>query len=356
MNLFLVKVNKEGLCFLCSTYKTDFVKQGAKCKNNVAAQRFSALKYVAVSNIIVQRERKGIAPQAKRGRRMMKLISDMISDTMTGFGVNDVFDILITALVIYKILEFIKETRAQQLLKGLLILVVVYFLSGLFNLHVIQWFMRGAFTVGLFALVVLFQPELRRGLEYIGRSKLTSLRFTPTGKEKAKHIVDEIGAAVADFSATKTGALMVFEQEVTLEDIVETGTIIDAEISEQLLGNLFYEGSPLHDGAVIIRDGKVHAAGCVLPLTRNEELNKSLGTRHRAGIGITENSDALVLIVSEETGIISIARGGKIQRFMDKKSVEKALLNVLLPQEEEETSGLKKLGQLLTGRGKHVSK
>lgn len=287
---------------------------------------------------------------------MLKVFSDLISDTVTGFGINDVFDILITAFVIYRILEFIKETRAQQLLKGLLVLVVAYFASGLFNLHVIQWFLRGAFTVGLFALVVLFQPELRRGLEYIGRSKF-SVRLSQMEKEKAKHIADEISTAMTDFSSTKTGALIVFEREITLEDIVETGTIIDAEISEQLLGNLFYEGSPLHDGAVIIRDGKVHAAGCVLPLTRNKELNKSLGTRHRAGIGITENSDALVLIVSEETGIISMARDGKIDRFLDRKSVEKTLLNMYIPSDAETPSGIQRLLDVFLGRrGKHVSK
>ena len=288
---------------------------------------------------------------------MLKLFSDLVSDTVTGFGINDVFDILITAFVIYKILEFIKETRSQQLLKGLLVLVIAYFASGLFNLHVIQWFLRGAFTVGLFALVVLFQPELRRGLEYMGRSKFLTARLSLLEKEQAKHIADEITAAVVGFSTTKTGALIVFEREITLEDIVETGTIIDAEVSEQLLGNLFYEGSPLHDGAVIIRDGKVHAAGCVLPLTRNKELNKSLGTRHRAGIGITENSDALVLIVSEETGIISMARDGKIDRFLDGKSVEKTLLNLFIPAEAKDPTGLQKLVGMIKGeRGKHVSK
>ena len=249
----------------------------------------------------------------------MHELQTFFTNTIYSIGWNDALDIAITTFVLYKILEFIKETRAQQLVKGLAVLVIAYFLSGILNLHVVHWFLGGAFTVGLFALVVLFQPELRRGLEYMGRSKLFHARLvTQVDKDKAKFICDEIADAAMSFSASKTGALIVFEREITLEDIAETGTLINAEISEELLGNLFYEGSPLHDGAVIIRGDKVYAAGCVLPLTDNKNLNKSLGTRHRAGIGITENSDALTLIVSEETGIISIAQEGKITRFLDK--------------------------------------
>ena len=281
--------------------------------------------------------------------------TNFIQTTVAGIGVNDVLDILITTFVLYKILEFIKETRAQQLLRGLIILVVAYFLADILDLHVIHWFLGGAFTVGLFALVVLFQPELRRGLEYMGRSKLSRVRFNQVDKDKAKHIADEITDAVAGFSATRTGALIIFEGDVTLEDIAETGTIIDAEISEQLLGNLFYEGSPLHDGAVIIRGDRIYAGGCVLPLTKNKDLNKSLGTRHRAGIGITENSDAVSLIVSEETGIISLCRDGRISRLMDRKTVEKTLLNMYIPKDEEEPSLFERISGAL-GKGKHVSK
>ena len=287
----------------------------------------------------------------------MHELQTFFTNTIYSIGWNDALDIAITTFVLYKILEFIKETRAQQLVKGLAVLVIAYFLSGILNLHVVHWFLGGAFTVGLFALVVLFQPELRRGLEYMGRSKLFHARLvTQVDKDKAKFICDEIAYAAMSFSASKTGALIVFEREITLEDIAETGTLINAEISEELLGNLFYEGSPLHDGAVIIRGDKVYAAGCVLPLTDNKNLNKSLGTRHRAGIGITENSDALTLIVSEETGIISIAQEGKITRFLDKKSVEKILFNLFITEEEDKKiSRLGRLGNRL-GRGKHASK
>lgn len=287
----------------------------------------------------------------------MQDLQTFLISTIYNVGINDVLDIAITTFVLYKILEFIKETRAQQLVKGLAVIIVAYFLSGFLNLHVVHWFLGGAFTVGLFALVVLFQPELRRGLEYMGRSKLFHARMvTQVDKDKAKLICDEIADATMSFSGSKTGALIVFEREITLEDIAETGTLINAEISEELLGNLFYEGSPLHDGAVIIRGDKVYAAGCVLPLTENKNLNKSLGTRHRAGIGITENSDALSLIVSEETGIVSIAQEGKITRFLDKKQLEKVLFRLFL-QEEDETPNttLGRLGNRL-GRGKHASK
>ena len=278
-------------------------------------------------------------------------MEQFFTNIISNVGLNDVLDIAITTYIFYLILEFIKETRAQQLIRGLLILVVAYFLSGFFNLHMIHWFLGGAFTIGLFALVVLFQPELRRGLEVIGRTRLGASRLRETDKASAKRITDEISDVIEIFSTEHIGALIVFEREITLEDIAETGTILNAEISEQLLGNIFYEGSPHHDGAVIIRGDKIYAAGCVLPLTENNNLNKSLGTRHRAGIGITENSDALSLIVSEETGIISIAENGKITRFLEKKNVEKTLLNLYIA-EEEEVSNIRSFFSRRLGRGK----
>jgi diadenylate cyclase len=190
-------------------------------------------------------------------------------------------------------------------------------------------------TIGVIALVIIFQPELRRGLEYVGRQKILKSPIGEIGKEKAKHIANQLAKAVNIFSDQRIGALIIFEREVALKEISETGTIINADISCELLGNIFYEGSPLHDGAVIVRGGKIYAAGCVLPLTQNKELSKDLGTRHRAGLGITEHSDAMALIVSEETGIISLAVDGKLSRFLDVKSVEKELLNFYLGGLEE---------------------
>lgn len=281
-------------------------------------------------------------------------MQNFFSNTISTIGINDILDILITTFILYKILEFIKDTRAQQLLKGLLFVIAAYFVADYMNLYVVHWILKAVFTVGLFALVVIFQPELRRGLEYMGRSKIGMSKFVKIDKDKAKYISNEIANITASFSDSRTGALIVFERDVTLEDVAETGTLINADISAELLGNLFYEGAPLHDGAVIIRQDKVYAAGCVLPLTDKISINKSLGTRHRAGIGITENSDAVTLIVSEETGIISVAKDGQIIRFLEKKNVEKILLDLFI-DEDESSSKFVFLGKKL-GRGKNAAK
>lgn len=253
---------------------------------------------------------------------------------VSGIGFTDILDILIVTFIIYKLLHFIRETRAEQLAKGLLFLMVATLLSKVLQLYTLHWILSGVMTVGLIAVVVIFQPELRRGLEYLGRSKFSNV-LSEVDKEEAKYMVGQLVEAVDSMSASHTGALIVIEREISLNDIAETGTIIDAAISSQMIGNIFYEGAPLHDGALIIRGSRIHAAGCVLPLTQNKNLNKELGTRHRAGIGITENSDALVIIVSEETGIISLAQNGKLTRFLDVKKVEKALFNLYLEESKK---------------------
>ena len=258
---------------------------------------------------------------------------EFFQNVFVGFRLIDVLDIIIVAYLVYKILGFIQETRAQQLVRGLVVLGIVFFLSDFLKLYLLNWLLRNFVTMGLFALIVLFQPELRRGLEQLGRRNIVSGQFRSLDKENAIEVVKEIVAAVDDFSATRTGALIVFERETTLNDIIETGTIVDARISVRLLGNLFYEGSPLHDGAVIIRGDRIHAASCVLPLTEKKNIGRNLGTRHRAGLGVSEVSDALVIVVSEETGVISVAENGNFRRFMDLKSVEKILLGVYMPQE-----------------------
>lgn len=259
---------------------------------------------------------------------------EFFQNVFVGFRLIDVLDIVIVAYLVYKILGFIQETRAQQLVRGLVVLGIVFFLSDFLKLYLLNWLLRNFMTMGLFALIVLFQPELRRGLEQLGRRNIVSGQFRSLDKENAIEVVKEIVAAVDDFSATRTGALIVFERETMLNDIIETGTIVDARISVRLLGNLFYEGSPLHDGAVIIRGDRIHAASCVLPLTEKKNIGRNLGTRHRAGLGVSEVSDALVIVVSEETGVISVAENGNFRRFMDLKSVEKILLGVYMPQEE----------------------
>ena len=259
---------------------------------------------------------------------------EFFQNVFVGFRLIDVLDIVIVAYLVYKILGFIQETRAQQLVRGLVVLGIVFFLSDFLKLYLLNWLLRNFVTMGLFALIVLFQPELRRGLEQLGRRNIVSGQFRSLDKENAIQVVKEIVAAVDDFSVTRTGALIVFERETMLNDIIETGTIVDARISVRLLGNLFYEGSPLHDGAVIIRGDRIHAASCVLPLTEKKNIGRNLGTRHRAGLGVSEVSDALVIVVSEETGVISVAENGNFRRFMDLKSVEKILLGVYMPQEE----------------------
>jgi len=257
-------------------------------------------------------------------------MQEYIARIVSGIGVTDVIDVLIVAFVIYQILRFIRETRAEQLLKGLLILAAAAFLADHFNLYTLSFILRGTMTLGVIALVIVFQPELRRALEFVGRGKIMKGRIGHLNKEKTKMLVGRFVKAVDYLSTNKIGALIVIERDSPLNDIAETGTVINAEASAELLENVFYKGAPLHDGAVVMRGDRLYAAGCVLPLTQNNLLDKDLGTRHRAGIGISENSDALSIIVSEETGIISMSEGGKLTRFLDIKSVEKTLLNIYL--------------------------
>ena len=220
---------------------------------------------------------------------------------------------------------------------GLAIVLGVYLLSDAANLYTLNWILKNLLSVGLIALVVVFQPELRRALEFLGRGKFTTRGFSME-KEKLSSNVDVIVRAIDYFAARKEGAIIVVENETALQDVAETGTMLDARLTEPLLENIFYKGSPLHDGAVILRGTRILSAGCVLPLTENPNLSKDLGTRHRAGIGITEVSDALVLIVSEETGIISMAQDGRLSRFLDLKAVEKTLLNLYLTKKPEITA------------------
>jgi diadenylate cyclase len=249
--------------------------------------------------------------------------------------VTDVIDIVIVSYLLYRLLGFIKETRAQQLFRGVLLIIVFFLISEVFNLSLLNWLFTRLITVGLIAVVILFQPEIRRGLEQIGRRGVLSWQFRDMGKEEMYSTVHKIVDAVDDFSSTQTGALMAIERETMLSDISESGVIVDAEISVRLLGNLFYEGSPLHDGAVIIRGDRVHAASCVLPLTERQNIGKNLGTRHRAALGLSEVSDAFVIVVSEETGAISVAQNGEFKRFLDLKTLEKMLLDIYLPSAED---------------------
>ena len=271
-------------------------------------------------------------------------MGEYLINAFYGIGIADVLDILIVAFLIYKVLVFIRKAGVQQLLQGIILLVAAMVASDLLNLHTINWLLRSVVAIGAVALIIIFQPELRRGLETVGRGKLFGSSRSATAKAEGKRIVSELVSAIDSMSKSRTGALIVFEQQVSLNDIIEkTGTVVDAEISDQIIGNIFYEGAPLHDGAVIIRDGRVYAAGCVLPLTSQKDIAKELGTRHRAGLGITEHSDARVLIVSEETGIISMAHDGLMRRYMDRKAVEKTLMSMYLKEENEPAGNIIKV-------------
>ena len=274
---------------------------------------------------------------------------DNLMGILMSIKVTDVIDIVIVSYLLYRLLGFIKETRAQQLFRGILLIIAFFLISEVFNLSLLNWLFTRLVTVGLIAVVILFQPEIRRGLEQIGRRGVLSWQFRDMGKEDMYATVHKIVDAVDDFSSTQTGALMAIQRETMLTDISETGVIVDAEISVRLLGNLFYEGSPLHDGAVIIRGDRVHAASCVLPLTERQNIGKNLGTRHRAALGLSEVSDAFVIVVSEETGAISVAQNGEFKRFLDLKTLEKMLLDIYLPSSEDRDL-LSRLGILKGGR------
>ncbi len=274
-------------------------------------------------------------------------IETIIGNILASIGFTDVLDILIVAFLVYKLLGFIRETRAETLAKGIVILLLASVISEWAHLYSLHWLLSGVMTAGLIALVVIFQPEIRRGLEHIGGNQFSST-FNKINREEASRIVSEFVRAIESMSQSRTGALLVIERGTLLNEIVETGTIIDSEVSEQLIGTIFYEGSPLHDGAVIVRGDRLRAAGCVLPLTQDKELAKELGTRHRAGIGITENSDALSIIVSEETGAVSVAQNGQLERFLDDRAVEQILRSVYLPEGEKQTPW-KKVAQKIRG-------
>ena len=278
-------------------------------------------------------------------------MNQFFQNIISNIGINDVLDILIVAFLFYKLLGFIRETRAEQLAKGLLMLVVVALVARWLHLYTLQWILNNLVNVGLIAVVIIFQPELRRLLENLGRNKLIS-NFSGIDLEEAEEITVEIREALLSMSKSRTGALIVFERETSLTDIIETGTLIQAGISREMIGNIFYEGAPLHDGALIVRGDKLWAAGCVLPLTEDKKLSKELGTRHRAGIGITENSDALVFIVSEETGIISKAEDGKLERMLTASRIDELLKSIYIAPEKD--SLLDRVSRILRGGKKNA--
>lgn len=248
---------------------------------------------------------------------------------------RDVIDIVIVAVVLYKLFTLIKETRAEQLTKGIVVLLVLTKVTDWMKLYTIHFILNNAMTVGTLAILIVFQPELRRGLEYIGTSKWFSKSLMEIRGESLSQVVEEIVEAASSLSRQKIGALMVLERKTGLNEVVETGTKIDGFVSSDLLINIFIPNTPLHDGAVIIKDDKIKAAACFLPLTDNTSVSKELGTRHRAALGISERSDSLSIVVSEETGAISISENGTISRYLDSQTLRQILTDMYKPKVEK---------------------
>lgn len=284
----------------------------------------------------------------------MEIINSIFSVFRT-IQIRDIVDILAIAVLIFGLFKLIRETRAVQLLKGILLLLVLYFISSLCGLTMLSSLLQTFFEASVVIIVIIFQPELRKLLEQMGRNntykkyiKIFSKHRKSDEWKKAvkKSIVDAADTSLL-FSRSKTGALLVFEREIMLSDIASTGTIIDAETSVALFGNIFFNKAPLHDGASIIRDGKLFAAGCILPLTDNKNVDINLGTRHRAALGISEQSDAVVLVVSEETGVISLAVNGVLLRDFTRDSLIDKLEEFLLEDylDDDEKNKEKKKGR-----------
>lgn len=239
----------------------------------------------------------------------------------------DIFDILVVAFLIYKLLMLTSGTRASQVLKGFILLVVGNWLSGALKLTSVSWLLETLLNNGTLVLMILFQPELRRALEQIGR-RTKLFKINKMERTDNQRIISEINQSLQNLSRRRIGALLVFEQRTGLNDFIDTGIELDSLISSSLLISIFEPNTPLHDGAIILRDDRIVSATCVLPLAESSNLSRELGTRHRAGIGITETTDAIVFIVSEETGIISMAQGGKLTRHLDIDAVDRILSNI----------------------------
>lgn len=250
---------------------------------------------------------------------------------LASITILDIIDIVVVAYFLYRLHMMMKNTRAATLAKGLLVLIIFMIICRYLNLHVISWLLEKSMTIIMVALPVVFQPELRRALEQIGRGKLFH-KSSELNEQELEDMLESVANATKVMSKNKVGALMVFERATGLEERIETGVAIDGVISSGLIQNIFVKDTPLHDGAVIIRGNRIVAACCLLPLTENRNVSQELGTRHRAALGLSEQSDALILIVSEETGAISIARNGELMRYLTADDVKEILRNAIFRQ------------------------
>ncbi|NLK93872.1 MAG: TIGR00159 family protein [Clostridiales bacterium] len=251
----------------------------------------------------------------------------VLINTVKNISIWSIIDIAVVSYIFYKAYILIKETRAEQLLKGIVLLVGLIPISYILKLDMLYFILSKTLTIGVLSIIIIFQPEIRRVLEHLGRSAFEDIHIQ--NFEDRDNVVNEIVTAVDNLAQTKTGALIVIEQGTGLGEMLGSGTIVDAIVSSALLENIFVVNTPLHDGATIIRRGRIHAAGCVLPLTSNTKINKKLGTRHRAAMGLSEVSDALIIVVSEETGVISLAVNGKLTRNYDKEKLKSIIIKIM---------------------------
>ncbi len=251
----------------------------------------------------------------------------------------DIIDIFIVAYVIYRVIKLLKDTSAERLVKGIIVLALIFLFSSLLGLTTISYILKNSLSIGVFAVIVIFQPELRRVLEQLGQGNLSRLFTTAADPDSIESAISATVAACTDMAKTKTGVLIVFERQDRLGEIVKTGTLVDAAPSSELIKNVFFKNSPLHDGAMVMREGRVYAAGCVLPLSGSQNLSRDLGTRHRAAVGMSESADSVLVVVSEETGAISVAIGGMLKRHLSPEVLRKVLESELIENERKLDKG-----------------
>ena len=290
--------------------------------------------YIMVVSIFMRR-----FPCGRKGEGMDKVLAllENIGNYLVLIRISDILDIAIIAFLVYSLLRLVKSTRAENILKGVVMFLLALGIADILQLNAVTYIMGNLVQVGIIAIIVLFQPEIRQILEKMGSRNIKIFKaFNPVQQQTAlETAIDQTVIACSEMSQSKTGVLIVFERDIRLDDMVRSGTTLDAAVSSELLKNIFFVKAPMHDGAVIIRHGRILGAGCMLPLSKNVNLSRDLGMRHRAGIGMSENSDAVVVIVSEETGSISVAIGGMLKRHLMPETLSKLLRNELMPPEED---------------------
>ena len=296
--------------------------------------QFPNIFYIIVVSIFMRR-----FPCGRKGEGMDKVLAllENIGNYLVLIRISDILDIAIIAFLVYSLLRLVKSTRAENILKGVVMFLLALGIADILQLNAVTYIMGNLVQVGIIAIIVLFQPEIRQILEKMGSRNIKIFKaFNPVQQQTAlETAIDQTVIACSEMSQSKTGVLIVFERDIRLDDMVRSGTTLDAAVSSELLKNIFFVKAPMHDGAVIIRHGRILGAGCMLPLSKNVNLSRDLGMRHRAGIGMSENSDAVVVIVSEETGSISVAIGGMLKRHLMPETLSKLLRNELMPQPEE---------------------